>query len=150
MPSTLFLPISGNSHLSPGEIQTHRDEELRTCLSLLFIVRTWDGSWQMVRERAHAHPRVSQVPRLPLGVQKCSQERSAGNLFPQPRPHQLLWHLQKCLRSGLQESSPSGRRCCWSPPFREGSGKDNSCSPLLVVHNSRWQLMGKVCPIIHV
>jgi len=52
--------------------------------------RTLDGSWQMMKEHAHTHPRVNQVSRLPLGVQKCGQERGAGNLFPQPRPHQLL------------------------------------------------------------
>lgn len=46
---------------------TQREELLRTCLSLLFIFRTPDGSWQMIRECAH-----------------CSRESSTGNVFPSP------------------------------------------------------------------
>lgn len=131
MPSTSFPSISGNLQLCPGAIQACGDEEFNHCLSPLFIFRTLDGSWQMVRERAHTHPRVSQVSRLPLGVQKCSQERRAGN-FSQPRPHRLLSHFHRRLGAGpeksiTQESGSSGPWCCWSPPFREGSGKDTSC-----------------------
>lgn len=149
MPSTSFLPISGNIHLSPGEIQTHRDEEFRTCLSLLFIFRTLDGSWQTVRERAHAHPRARQVPQLPLGVQSAARREVQATCSTSPGLTSScdtcrgVWALAQRAEALRRRATLQVDGCCWSPPFSEGSGKDISCSPLLVVHNSRWQLMGE-------
>lgn len=127
---TLFLLISGNSHLSPGEIQTHREEEFSSCLSLLFIFRTFKGSLQI----------------LPWAIQSSAVQPGEKSRQPLPPAQASPALLTLAETLGLQESSPLGPRCCWSPPRRERSGKNNTASPLLVVHNSRRQLMGENLP----
>lgn len=107
MPSTSLLPICCYIYLSPGEIQTCRDEEFRMCLLLLSIFRTqekWEGNVPTLR--------VLLEPLFPRGLRKRQQLLSASHALQQ----QLM---------GENLSNSSCLRKSWGPAG--GSLSSDSC-----------------------
>lgn len=99
MPSTSLLPVCCNIHSSPGEKQTHGDEEFRMHLLLLFIFRT-----QEKREGNVPTLRALLEPLFPRGLRKRQQFLSASHGLQQQLMGESLSN-SSCLRTAITEGS---------------------------------------------
>lgn len=99
-------------------------------------------------ECAHTQPRVIQVPRPSLRSpevhprEKCRQPVSWAQASPASGTLAEVFGLWP-REEKLYTEQPFGSAVLLEASFQRRFRRDKSCSPLLVVHNSKWQLMGE-------